>query len=187
ANAAPRYLATLRSLYGLDRIQRIVFTSSTGVYGEQEGELTELSPRQPNTHSARAVVAAENWLQEHEERVSILRLAGLIGPERHPGNFYGGKQRPIPNGDAPVNLVHRDDVISAIRLDLAQPAPGLYNVCAVAHPPKGEYYTAAARLLGRKIAGVQAGGKNAKVILSERLRDRGWRPVYDDLALSLPE
>ena len=95
---------------------RIIFTSSTGVYGNTSGMLTETSPLQPVTHSGRAVVAAENWLGSTASTYAVLRLAGLVAPDRHPGRFYGGSNRSIPQADAPVNLVHRDGVIAAIHL-----------------------------------------------------------------------
>ncbi|MEO0732211.1 MAG: NAD(P)H-binding protein, partial [Bacteroidota bacterium] len=125
ADAADQYLAALRSLPPLTHLSQLIYTSSTGVYGNQPGLVNEATPRQPATHSARAVAAAEDWLRANHPAVTILRLAGLIGPGRHPGNFFGGRSRAIPDGDAPVNLVHRQDVIAAIRLVLSEPSPGV--------------------------------------------------------------
>lgn len=165
------------------RSPAVIFTSSTSVYGDVEGVVTEATPLQPNSHSARAVVEAEEWLAATRCRLTILRLAGLVSADRHPGNFYGGKDRPVPASDAPVNIVHRDDVIAAIGTILSQNATGLYNVCAAAHPPKGAFYLAAASALGLEIAGTVAGGQNGKRIDSSRLRASGWMPAWDSLEL----
>lgn len=194
AEATAHYLACLaclRPLLGGPRPPLVLYTSSTSVYGGPAGALrvTEDSPLQPDTHSARAVVAAEEWLAEHAPRLVVLRLAGLFGPDRHPGRFFGGRGRAIPAADAPVNLVHRDDVIAAIRtvLDQAEAWPSgasFFNVCAAAHPTRGAFYEQAAAALGLEVAGRLPGGEG-KTVVSDRLRARGWQPRWDDLALEL--
>ncbi|MBC6995031.1 NAD(P)-binding domain-containing protein [Neolewinella lacunae] len=183
--ATGHYLDQLRALLApehFDQSPAVLYTSSTGVYGSTTGRVTEATPVAPDSASSRAVVAAEAWLTEHFEHLTILRLAGLAGPGRHPGRFYGGRDRPIPEGDAPVNLVVQQDVIAAIRHLLAHDLPtGTFNVCAAAHPPKGTFYTAAAAALGLPVAGQLAGGADGKVVDSTRLRRLGWQPRFDAL------
>ncbi|MEM9928340.1 MAG: NAD(P)H-binding protein [Bacteroidota bacterium] len=164
----------------------VIYTSSTGVYGAAQGIITETQPLTPNTHSSRAVAAAEDYLSTNNSNVTILRLAGLVAADRHPGRFFGGRDRPIPNADAPVNLVHRKDVIAAIILLLNDRVllGDTYNVCAASHPAKGVYYEAAAQALGLAIGGKTVGGENGKIISSEKLRANGWRPNWDDLSLA---
>jgi len=158
----------------------VLFTSSTGVYGAATGVVTEETPLTPETHSARAVAAAEAWLTTQPAPLTILRLAGLTGPGRHPGRFFGGRDRPIPQADAPVNLVLQADVIAAVRTLLPQRLPtGVFNVCAAAHPTKGEFYTAAAHQMGLTVAGAESGGATGKIISSESLRQLGWQPTCD--------
>lgn len=160
----------------------VLYTSSTGVYGATAGAVDERTAVAPDTHSARAVVAAERWLAGQTDRLTVLRLAGLIGPDRHPGNFYGGRSTPVKNADAPVNLVHRDDAIAAVRTLLAAHLPtGNFNVCAAAHPTKGDFYAAAAQTLGKRLAGRQAGGLDGKTVTSDKLRALGWTPQWDEL------
>ncbi|MBV2128279.1 NAD-dependent epimerase/dehydratase family protein [Arsukibacterium indicum] len=57
--------------------------SSTGVYGQQEGEwVNENSPRLPERSSAKILVAAEElWLQSGQA-CTMLRPSGLYGPGR---------------------------------------------------------------------------------------------------------
>lgn len=178
-------LDALTPLLQRDASMRVIYTSSTGVYGNVTGEVTETTPLAPTTHSGRAVVAAEEWLEQSSATVTILRLAGLIGPDRHPGRFYGGRSRAIPASDAPVNLVHRDDVISAIQLcltsSLQEGSKEWYNVCAAAHPTKGRFYSAAAAELGLSVAGLIPGGEDGKIINSDKLRALGWQPRWDSL------
>lgn len=185
--ATDDYLAKLHplaSLLGGEGAPHVIYTSSTGVYGAAAGAVDEQRAVSPATHSGRAVVAAEKWLGGQTDRLTILRLAGLIGPGRHPGNFYGGRDRPVPAADAPVNLVHLNDVIGAVKTIIAAGLPaGVFNVCAAAHPAKGDFYAAAAAALGKSVAGVEEGGKDGKIISSHPLRELGWKPEYDSLVV----
>ena len=97
------------------RIPRIIFTSSTSVYGAAQGTVKETTPRNPVTNSGRVLEELEDWLHNLPgTSVDILRLAGLVGPGRHPGRFFAGKT--APDGEHGVNLVHLEDVIGAITL-----------------------------------------------------------------------
>ncbi|AXF58580.1 SDR family NAD(P)-dependent oxidoreductase [Leclercia sp. W6] len=129
-------------------ISRIVFTSSTSVYGDVEGAVKENMPRQPVTSSGRVLKELEDWLHNLPgTQVDILRLAGLVGPGRHPGRFFAGKS--APDGQHGVNLVHLEDVIGAITLLLQAPKGGhIYNICAPSHPTRSTFYPAMARQLG---------------------------------------
>ncbi|MAD77345.1 MAG: hypothetical protein CML20_21670 [Rheinheimera sp.] len=58
--------------------------SSTGVYGQQNGEwVTEDSPRQPDTPTAKTLVKAEDFWFNSGIACTILRPAGLYGPGRN--------------------------------------------------------------------------------------------------------
>ncbi len=118
---------------------KVIFTSSTGVYEDTDGWKDESSPVIP-THP---VFLAEEIIRKSEKQYVILRLAGLIGPDRHPVKYLSGKT--LPDGAMVVNLIHRDDVIEAI-LKLLQGNywGSTYNVCANDHPTRKEFYTHAA-------------------------------------------
>ena len=69
-----------------------------------------------------------------------MRLAGLIGPGRNPGQFTAGKT--LANAQAPVNLVDGRDVVRFIQLLIKnKDAQGIYNLCFPSHPTKSSYYT----------------------------------------------
>ncbi|AUH01128.1 NAD(P)-dependent oxidoreductase [Prodigiosinella confusarubida] len=127
-------------------VPRILFTSSTSVYGRTYGRVKENSPLQPETMTGKALVELEQWLHAlPNTSVDILRLAGLVGADRHPGRFLAGR-RNLPNGSHGVNLVHQEDVIAAILLLLQLPQGGhLYNLCAPEHPARQDFYPAQAR------------------------------------------
>ncbi|EHB0168693.1 SDR family oxidoreductase [Salmonella enterica] len=137
------------------RIPRIIFTSSTSVYGDAQGVVKENTPRNPVTASGRTLKELEDWLHNLPgTSVDILRLAGLVGLGRHPGRFFAGKT--APDGQHGVNLVHLEDVVGAITLLLQAPKGGhiynkgghIYNICAPAHPARNVFYPQMTRLLG---------------------------------------
>lgn len=156
-------------------VPRIIFTSSTSVYGEGPGVKREESTTAPCSPAGMCLVELENWLHQlPHTSVDILRLAGLaglVGPGRHPGRFLAGKQG-LPGGGLGVNLVHLADVISAITLLLQLPRGGhRYNLCAPGHPAKREYYPAMARALGiaSPVYLADAGDVEGKIIDGSRI------------------
>jgi nucleoside-diphosphate-sugar epimerase len=139
--------------------RRLIYISSTGVYGDWEGsEVDESTPCHPSREGGRACLAAEQLLHAPDwvERSVILRLAGIYGPGRIPRSADLLAGRPI---DAPregwLNLIHVDDaariVLQAANYDLSRSTgarPVLYVVSDGQPVPRGEYYEELARLLG---------------------------------------
>ncbi|QGX91755.1 SDR family oxidoreductase [Tatumella sp. TA1] len=130
-------------------VQRVIFTSSTSVYGDQQGEVVEASPLLPVTPAGKRLVTLEQWLHQLPGiDIDILRLSGLVGPDRHPGRFLAGRSG-VKQGNHPVNLVHLDDVIEAIIALLASPSLGsTFNLSAAVHPRRDEFYPFVAKQLG---------------------------------------
>lgn len=130
-------------------VPRIIFTSSTSVYGNANGTMKENSTLAPETVAGRTLVALEHWLHDLPgTSVDIIRLAGLVGPGRHPGRFLAGKTG-VEKGSHGVNLVHLDDVVEAIMLLLQTPKGGrIYNLCAPKHPTRETFYPSVSRQLG---------------------------------------
>jgi len=130
-------------------VKQVVFISSTGVYGDVNNDVNELSEPNPDTESGRALLGAEQLLKQQTSfNTTIIRFAGLIGPGRHPGRFFAGKKA-IPNGNAPVNLIHLTDCVGISRAILEQEAFGCtLNACSPHHPNKADFYTKATTSLG---------------------------------------
>lgn len=174
------YLASLAKLGGRLTHKHVVYTSSTGVYGSTTGSVNEATPTAADTASSRAVVAAEHWLAEQAERLTLLRLSGLYGPGRDPAAFFGQRAE-IPQGDTPVNMVQRDDVIAAVLLVVRARPIGTFNVSAATHPDKRTFYTRMFEHAGLPAKPFLPGGADGKRIDSSKLRALGWQPQYDDL------
>jgi nucleoside-diphosphate-sugar epimerase len=133
---------------------RIVFTSSTGIYGDAHGDwVDEDSPCQPNRESGRAMLAGEEVLRSHPlgSRGIVLRLAGLYGPGRitRLGDLLAG--RPITaSATGYVNLIHVDDAAEVVLAAAAlAPVPRTYVVSDGQPVTRQEFYDYLATLLGR--------------------------------------
>lgn len=186
AQGGENYLLAVQQLvnsalaYG---VPRVLFTSSTSVYGKGAGNVRESSPLHPETAAGYVLVQLEQWLHAlPNTSVDILRLAGLVGPERHPGRFLAGKTH-LPDGELGVNLVHRDDVVAAIQLLLQLPAGGhRYNLCAPKHPTKREFYTEQAQRLGVEVPQFNAESERHGRIIDGQLicRELGFEYQYPD-------
>ncbi|MFA4870497.1 MAG: NAD(P)H-binding protein [Pedobacter sp.] len=127
-----------------NQIKQVLFISSTAVYGDTNEEVTELSIPQPETASGKAMLRTEQLLHDQKEFTStIIRFAGLVGPQRHPGRFFAGKTH-VPNGKAPINLIHLNDCVGLSMAILENENFGYtFNACAPDHPSKQVFYTLA--------------------------------------------
>ncbi|MCO5934550.1 SDR family oxidoreductase [Mucilaginibacter sp. RB4R14] len=130
-------------------IKKVILISSTGVYADQNQELNELSDSKPNTPSGRVLFEAEVLFnQQINFKTTIIRFGGLIGPGREPGRFFAGK-KDIPNGLAPVNMIHQQDCVGFTLAVIDKDAFGFtFNACTPHHLPKLFFYTQAAAKAG---------------------------------------
>ncbi len=177
-----------------DRPSRLVYTSSTSVYGQADGSwVDESSPTNPTTETGAILVAAEQLLRAASARVhtTILRVAGIYGPGR--GHFFrqfvAGKISPP---DAParwLNMVHRDDVATAIRAALeVGAAGGTYNVADNEPVLATDFLLWIAAQLGRDQTRLGAGSsptrpskraETHKQVSNRLIRDElQWRPAF---------
>ncbi|GAB6262212.1 NAD-dependent epimerase/dehydratase family protein [Photobacterium sp. 53610] len=169
--------------------KRMIFISTTSVYGDAEGEVTEDTIPVPTTISGQAHFHLEQSLRQMwGQDLIVLRLAGLIGPHRHPVKYLAGGQA-IANGRAPVNLVHLDDVIRAVMAMLKRwPTMTTLHLCAPQHPSRELYYREMARLAGLPVPEFLQEGENGKWINAERTaRELGLDWQHEDLLSLAPE
>jgi len=178
-----------------DPPDRLVYTSSTGVYGDHGGDwVDEETPLDPTTEKTRVLAEAERVAREARERGirgAVARFAGLYGPGRYRLERY--LEGPVTEGY--LNMVHRDDAAGAVRFLLEaadderlvlvvddEPvdkwafADWLADQCGVERPPKrtkeerlqeGDLSEAARRRI-----------LTSKRCSNEKLRDRGYEFAY---------
>jgi nucleoside-diphosphate-sugar epimerase len=117
------------------RPRKFVYTSSTGVYGQNDGSLVkESSPTEPSAPTAQVLVETEALLlaaaQQQRFPAVILRVAGIYGPDRgHLFKQYLNNEAKIPGqGLRFLNMIHRDDLVGIIIAALQNGRPGeIYN------------------------------------------------------------
>lgn len=77
-----------------------------------------------------------------------MRFGGLIGGSRQPVKYLAGR-KDLNDGNAPVNLIHRDDCINILVEILKQNAFNTtFNAVNPEHPKKEDYYIKKAKELG---------------------------------------
>ena len=146
---------------------KVILISSTSVYGDENKIVNENTQTNPDTDSGRVIVAAEEILKsKYPNDFTIIRFAGLIGPERNPGRFFAGKTD-VPNGLAPVNLLHQSDAVGIAISILEKQAFGrIYNACSPTHPTRKDFYSKAANDSGLAVPGFIAEKTSWKIIES---------------------
>lgn len=132
-------------------IEWVIFISSTSVYPAKPGIVDE-----EDTEFGNAVRPSGNALLEAERRLmkqkqfdtTVIRFGGLYGYDRHPAKYLAGRKN-MTKGNAPVNLIHRDDCITIIKKVIEDNVRNnIFNGVSDGHPPKKMYYPAAAKALG---------------------------------------
>ena len=118
------------------------------MWGEHSGKVVEETPMMPITDSAKAMVAFEQFInKEPRYQATTIKLAGLIGDNRHPGRFLAGKCG-VASPNAVVNMVTREDVIGLIYAIIEQQQwQQSFIACAPSHPTREAFYTKAAKCL----------------------------------------
>lgn len=133
-------------------VEKVLFISSTSVYGDAEEYVSEATIPAPETESGIQLLASEKLLQSNTSfQTTILRFGGLIGDDRHPVKLLAGKKG-IENPEAPVNLIHQKDCIGIIlKIIKTNSWNETFNAASPFHPSREDYYTEKAIQLGLEI------------------------------------
>lgn len=166
-------IATLIPFVENSTIEKVLFVSSTSVYGEDNELVTEATPLNPDSEGGRQLAIVESLLQKNSRfETTILRFGGLIGDDRNPVRFLSGREN-IENPDAPINLIHQDDCIGIIEKIIELDSWNkTYNAVAPFHPTRKEYYTQKAADLNLALPKfVPSNTMAGKTILSDTLKN----------------
>ena len=123
-------------------IKNVLIVSSTSVYGETNGTITEQTIPKPDTESGKQLLEVEALLQNNPNfKTTILRFGGLIGEDRNPTKFMAGKTN-LENPETPINFIHQEDCIGIIlKIIAANSWNEIYNGVSPDHPTREKYYT----------------------------------------------
>lgn len=203
----PRLLALLTHLARGPLPARIVYLSTSGVYGDRGGDwVDESAPVNPDTARARRRLAAEQavttFAAQHGVAHVILRVGGIYGPDRLPVER-------LRRGDPVLrveecgytNRIHADDLARVVAAAARRARPGaVYNVSDGCPGTMTEYLLAVADHLGLphppQISMAEAKERLSPAMLSyltesrrldsRRMREElGVKLQYPDLAAGL--
>jgi nucleoside-diphosphate-sugar epimerase len=185
------YLNGARNLLETFATSTMLFTSSTSVYAQTDGErVTEESATEPRHQTGQILRETEELVLAHGG--IIARLAGIYGPGRSAllNKFLAGNAIIDPETDRFVNQVHRDDIAAAlfILLDPQRQAKQIYNVVDDQPIRRGECYRWLAKKLNRPLPAVEKSaargkrGESSKCVSNAKLRGLGWTPRYPTFA-----
>jgi len=199
--AAPnaRTEADYRAVYrdGLERLlhavaspalQRVLFVSSTAVYGDHGAQwIDEDTPTAPKSFNGRVLLETEQWLRSQSAQVETvsLRLSGIYGP----GRSYLLDRLRTGQATAPaaeshwVNRIHIEDAAAAILhlMNLPKPQP-IYLVTDSTPLPMRVLYEGLAKLVGVPVPleGPAPASIGSKRLSNARLRHSGFNFKWPD-------
>jgi nucleoside-diphosphate-sugar epimerase len=158
------------------RIQKVIFVSSTSVYGDGFPivEITEETKPNPDTESGKQLAITETLLQSNPHfKTTVIRFGGLLGDDRHPIKFLAGRTN-VENPEAPVNMIQREDCIGIIEEILKQVQHEkwgeTFNAVAPQHPTRKSYYHKKAEIFNLPLPTFAEDSESkGKIISSEKV------------------
>lgn len=171
-------------------LKRILFVSSTAVYGEHGEEwVDEETPVSPKNFNGKVLLESEQWLsqfgQKHGLLTIALRLSGIYGP----GRTYLLDKLKLGQAGAPsspihwANRIHVEDAANAIVHLMDLPAPeGTYLITDSTPLPMRELYETLAKQIGGPIPPETAAPSfvGSKKLNNARLRASGFELKWPD-------
>lgn len=168
---------------------KVVFLSSTGVYGEQDGAwVCEESPAVPLHRNGEVMLEAESAVRESVRQACCLRLSGLYGPGRTRLVRQSLRKGPIPKAEVWANQIRLEEVGRVVHfllgLDGLPPVLHASDDCPATRGeicswireqkgcPEGELDEAHSDRVGRN--------RGNKRISNQKLRQLGYSFLYPD-------
>jgi nucleoside-diphosphate-sugar epimerase len=182
------YLEGCRNLVRRFPKAKLIFTSSSSVYAQHEGELvTEESETIPDRATGEILLEAEKVVLDAGGVVA--RLAGIYGPGRSVlfRKFMDGEAVIEEDGCRFINTIHRDDAARAILhfINLSPfPAGEIFNVADSVTMTQLEVYKGLSEIFGKDLPPSgprdlnRKRGWTHKRVSNAKLRATGWEPDF---------
>lgn len=143
-----RMVNFLNSLDKNNLPKQIIYISTSGVYGDQQGQLIdELTPPNPQVDRAKRRFHAEEQLIEYATNntsvaVTILRVGGIYGPGRLPLQRLKDQIPMLQENLSPqTNRIHADDLAQVCAAAATEKSDGeIYNVSDGTNSNMTEYF-----------------------------------------------
>ena len=154
----PRTRRLLQALARSSRVRRLVYASTSGVYGDTGGaRFDETRAVNPTTDRARRRLDAEARVRHHGRAagvcVSVLRVPGIYALDREGGDprerVRRGAPLLAPDDDVFTNHIHADDLARACVAALLRGAPQrIYHASDDSEMKMGTHFDAVADAFG---------------------------------------
>ncbi|MEY2480892.1 MAG: hypothetical protein QOI04_1819 [Verrucomicrobiota bacterium] len=197
------YLEGARNLIARFTRSTYLFTSSTSVYAQQNGEwVTEESAADPRHETGKILREAEELVLQHGGIVA--RLAGIYGPGRSAllRKFLASEMRTDAADARYINQAHRDDIASALFLlvnrSIGSQTPSragraIFNVTDNQPISESDCYEWLAKnrqrppVVGAAVTSARKRGVSNKRVSNAKLRALGWEPRYPTFESGMAE
>ena len=154
-NGDPFFNMHADDLVHMPNLKWVGYLSSTGVYGNRNGEVVDENSeiRPTSQRGSRRALAEQQWLSLHERYglpVHVFRLSGIYGPGRSAlDSVRAGVARRIEKQGHKFNRIHVDDIVQTLLASFQNPNPGgIYNLADDSPAASHEVIDAACRMLG---------------------------------------
>lgn len=139
------YLHTAQMiLASLPPTAHLLYTSSTSVYGDHQGEwVTEETFLHPLNPQSEILVKTEALLLQKAPRATIFRLGEIYGPGKDwkmKIQRLEGKKMP-GSGEQYINITSLEMIIKALDFAIDHSLLGVFNLVEEIHPSRKEWYT----------------------------------------------
>lgn len=176
-----------------DCVGHLVYTGSTSVYPQGDGAIVrESDPIAASNPRTQTLIDTELQMAAWRGPKTILRLAGIYGPERHHllNQILQSNDEPLAGlPEHRLNLIHREDVVSAliqVANNCSRANGEIYNLADDSAPTRRELVEWMCERLGRNVpvfSGRPAEGRRRvtpnRVISNERIKSAlGWTLKY---------
>lgn len=164
------------------KIEKVIFTSSTGVYPQNNNWVTEedaaiIASRFTDT----PILTLERIFSQHKDfKTTILRFAGLMGPSFNPGLRLAGRE--LKGANNLINMVHQDDCAEIMYKIIRRDIWGeTFNVVADQHPTKRDYFNRICDLQGLARPNYIEGQSAFRIVSNDKLKKTlGYQFLFPD-------
>ena len=157
---------------------RILMISSTGVYPEKNGFVVETdTDLLPDTTNS-LLFAERSLATILGDRLTIIRMAGLIGGNRYPVRAMAASGKSYPANEL-VNVVHQNDAVACCLHVIKYGHWGLtVNCCTSEHPTKKSFYSWMANQLKSALPEFVESAATGKIVRNDFSQAIGFKYRY---------
>jgi nucleoside-diphosphate-sugar epimerase len=188
AGGYPQLLRPVHRAVASARLKAVLFVSTTGVYLDEPRIMREQDAISTRDAASDVLRTEGHFVPRYGQwKSTVVRLGGLIGPDRAPGRFLAARHN-LAQGDAPVNLLHLTDAVGVLQTIIEQEIWGhTLNICASLHPSRREFYPAAAEYLGLQPPTFKPEYSSGKLIDNSLMRSLvSYEFKHDDVLAAIP-